>query len=130
MNDIEPTSGSRVIQNSWVCGVLICWHDDFSCMIYHHFCRLTLDEIAAAAEMILAQDGTEEKENMESSDEGFGGEVESDAEDLDGMEDLGDSGFSTACVSMETNSALDEMGADALLCLATGSRGASPPAVA
>lgn len=89
---------------------------------------LTLDEIAAAAELILAQD-SEDKEivsGSESSDEGFGGEVESDIED-DRMEaeasvDLGDSGFraSTSPVAVETSSALDEMGADALLCLATG----------
>lgn len=45
--------------------------------------RLTLDEIAAAAELILAQD-SEDKEMVsgsESSDEGLGGEVESDIED-------------------------------------------------
>ena len=71
---------------------------------------LTLDEIAAAAELILAQD-SEDKEivsGSESSDEGFGGEVESDIED-DRMEaeasvDLGDSGFraSTSPVAVET----------------------------
>ena len=63
--------------------------------------RLTLDEIAAAAELILAQDvaeGKQEGSGSESSDEGFGGEVESDSEedhvetDLN-MEDLADSGY-------------------------------------
>ncbi len=117
-------------------------------------CRLTLDEIAAAAELILAQDDAEDKQEAsgsESSDEGFGGEVESDSEEdhveLNNVEDLADSGYGakTAAPSsaMEirlllftlysgsiiywplinpSSSALDEMGADALLCLATGSK--------
>ena len=61
--------------------------------------RLTLDEIAAAAELILAQDVAESKEGSgsESSDEGFGGEVESDVEDdkmeTDNTKSLGDSGY-------------------------------------
>ena len=63
--------------------------------------RLTLDEIAAAAELILAQDVAEEKpetSGSESSDEGFGGEVESDSEEDRGeadlnLEDLADSGY-------------------------------------
>ena len=74
-------------------------------------CRLTLDEIAAAAELILAQD-SEDKETgseSESSDEGLGGEVESDMEDehtevgsLKPSEVfLGDSGYG-APVAMET----------------------------
>ena len=69
--------------------------------------RLTLDEIAAAAELILAQDVAEGKQEeasgSESSDEGFGGEVESDSEEdqmeadltTAGVEDLGDSGYGT-----------------------------------
>lgn len=66
--------------------------------------RLTLDEIAAAAELILAQDGAESKQEAsgsESSDEGFGGEVESDSEEDhvendmtdDNVEDLVESGY-------------------------------------
>ncbi len=122
---------------------------------------MTLDEIAAAAEIILAQDNEEDEdvsegECGESSDEGFGGEVESDMEE-DAMatgdllrheaEELCDSGYGPITAAMETrylcgtysvsllnvivsiSSALDEMGADALLCLATGSRGSSPPPV-
>ena len=57
-------------------------------MSQHTFtlCRLTLDEVAAAAEMILAQDEAAAKEEAEegvwheSSDEGLGGEVDSDCE--------------------------------------------------
>lgn len=59
--------------------------------------RLTLDEIAAAAELILAQDDAERKQEeaaSESSDEGFGGEVESDIEDeQETAEDLVESGY-------------------------------------
>lgn len=75
---------------------------------------MTLDEIAAAAELILAQD-VESKEvtsGSESSDEGFGGEVESDLEDEkieteaskknDSMECLGDSGYGSNTVAMDT----------------------------
>lgn len=60
--------------------------------------RLTLDEIAAAAEMILAQeeDHKEEEEWQDSSDEGIGDEsdCEGDCEDGEGVDgDLGDSGY-------------------------------------
>lgn len=92
-------------------------------------CRLTLDEVAAAAEMILAQEDEaaakdEEEEEMgnESSDEGLGGEVDTDCEcDEDGEEHLlGDSGYG--------GQSMEELGADALLCLAGGSsRSNSPP---
>ena len=76
---------------------------------------MTLDEIAAAAELILAQDGEEEKEvgGSESSDEGFGGEVESDIEDPEEeiqkkkVEGLGDSGYGESSVPMETRYASD-----------------------
>lgn len=72
-------------------------------------CRLTLDEIAAAAELILAQD-SEDKEigsESESSDEGLGGEVESDMEDehteVESMKPsevfLGDSGYGANAIS-------------------------------
>lgn len=73
--------------------------------MYALFLSLTLDEIAAAAELILAQDVAEAKEGTswsESSDEGFG-EVESDLDDEhmeaelsksgDDVETLGDSGY-------------------------------------
>jgi hypothetical protein len=81
------------------------------------FYRLTLDEIAAAAELILAQD-SEDKEivsGSESSDEGLGGEVESDMEEEQeeeaevdlgkaSEEFLGDSGYgaNASPVAMET----------------------------
>lgn len=75
--------------------------------------RLTLDEIAAAAELILAQDGAESKEvasGSESSDEGFGGEVDSDVDDeqmeaevgkkSDDTESLRDSGYGSNPLSL------------------------------
>ena len=78
---------------------------------------LTLDEIAAAAELFLAQGSAEEKENdeeagrSESSDEGFG-EVESDLEDgmepveeLNNLKTFADSGYGGDCAitnAMET----------------------------
>ena len=70
-------------------------------------CRLTLDEIAAAAELILAQDDAERKQDeagSESSDEGFGGEVESDIEDeQETAEDLVESGYGgSSTVAMDT----------------------------
>ncbi len=71
--------------------------------------RLTLDEIVAAAEMILATDddgvgGDEEGvASDQSSDEGIGGELETDMDeeegdgsvggDSSGVEGLGDSGY-------------------------------------
>ena len=59
-----------------------------SCVSSIPVVRLTLDEIAAAAEMILAQ----EEAWQDSSDEGIGDE--SDCEDGEGVEgDLGDSGY-------------------------------------
>lgn len=82
--------------------------------------------MAAAAEMILAQDEAAAKEGAghESSDEGLGGEVESDCEceDEEGTGDcvLGDSGYG--------GQSMEELGADALLCLAGSSRSNSPPA--
>ena len=79
---------------------------------------MTLDEIAAAAELILAQDVASESKEVasgsESSDEGFGGEVDSDLEDehMEELkrggchdEELGDSGYganSISPVAMET----------------------------
>lgn len=99
------------------------------CLTYGPF-RLTLDEVAAAAELILAQDAAKGGlDRNDSSDEGFGGEVESDCEDGE-MEDddeeddeipnLGDSGYGGG-------TSMEEMGADALLCLAGGrSRSISP----
>lgn len=83
-------------------------------------CSLTLDEIAAAAELILAQDVASESKEVasgsESSDEGFGGEVDSDLEDEHmevelkrgscDVEELGDSGYGAKVtispVAMET----------------------------
>ena len=92
---------------------------------------MTLDEVAAAAELILAQDAA--KDRNDSSDEGIGGEVESDCDEDEEMEEdeevddetdeipnLGDSGYSGS-------TSMEEMGADALLCLAGGrSRSISP----
>lgn len=83
---------------------------------------MTLDEIAAAAELILAQDVASESKEVasgsESSDEGFGGEVDSDLEDEHmevelkresfHVEELGDSGYGAKAkvtispVAMET----------------------------
>ena len=68
-------------------------------------CRLTLDEIAAAAEMILAQE-----------------EVESESgDDLSESGDLGDSGYGEGNSPMDTSMSMEELGADALLCLANNS---------
>lgn len=95
MNELEPISFVALMNNVYCC-----------------YIRLTLDEIAAAAELILAQDVAEGKEGSgsESSDEGFGGEVESDIEDerMDGevekkssdVESLGDSGYVSNSVSL------------------------------
>ena len=87
---------------------------------------LTLDEVAAAAEMILAQDEAAAKEGVghESSDEGLGGEMDSDCDEDDDGEGsadclLGDSGYG--------GQSMEELGADALLCLAGSSRSNSPP---
>ena len=87
---------------------------------------LTLDEVAAAAEMILAQDEAAPKEGVghESSDEGLGGEMDSDCDEDDDGEGsadclLGDSGYG--------GQSMEELGADALLCLAGSSRSNSPP---
>ena len=87
---------------------------------------MTLDEVAAAAEMILAQDEAAAKEGVghESSDEGLGGEMDSDCDEDDDGEGsadclLGDSGYG--------GQSMEELGADALLCLAGSSRSNSPP---
>ena len=87
---------------------------------------MTLDEVAAAAEMILAQEdeaaATKEGVGHESSDEGLGGEVDSDCdEEEEGMESglLGDSGYG--------GQSMEELGADALLCLAGTSHSNTPP---
>ena len=90
--------------------------------LIHH--RLTLDEVAAAAEMILAQEdeaAAKEGTGHESSDEGLGGEVDSDCDEEEGAESglLGDSGYG--------GQSMEELGADALLCLAGTSRSNSPP---
>ena len=88
--------------------------------------RLTLDEVAAAAEMILAQEdeaaATKEGAGHESSDEGLGGEVDSDCDEDEGRAEsglLGDSGYG--------GQSMEELGADALLCLAGTSRSNTPP---
>ena len=77
--------------------------------------------------MILAQEDEAAKEGAghESSDEGLGGEVDSDCDDEEadqGAESglLGDSGF--------RGQSMEELGADALLCLAGTSRSSTPPA--
>lgn len=88
---------------------------------------MTLDEVAAAAELILAQEDEAAKEGAghESSDEGLGGEMDSDCDDEDeeggGAESglLGDSGYG--------GQSMEELGADALLCLAGTSRSNTPP---
>ena len=77
--------------------------------------------------MILAQDEAAAKEGAghESSDEGIGGEMDSDCECEDeegeGQSDrlLGDSGYG--------GQSMEELGADALLCLAGSSRSNTPP---
>lgn len=61
----------------------------------------TIDEIVAAAEMILAQDEEESVGSDQSSDEGLGGEVDTDmeeeeegpADEEERQEGLGDSAF-------------------------------------
>ena len=92
-------------------------------------CRLTLDEVAAAAEMILAQDEAAAKEGAghESSDEGIGGEVDSDCE-CD--EEEGEGQSSAECLLGDSGyggQSMEELGADALLCLAGSSRSNTPP---
>ncbi len=83
--------------------------------------RLTLDEVAAAAELILAQEDEAAKEaGHESSDEGLGGEMDSDCDEEEaGPGLLGDSGYG--------GQSMEELGADALLCLAGTSRSNTPP---
>ena len=84
--------------------------------------RLTLDEVAAAAELILAQEDEAAKEGAghESSDEGLGGEMDSDCDEEEaGSGLLGDSGYG--------GQSMEELGADALLCLAGTSRSNTPP---
>lgn len=67
-------------------------------MLILFLCRLTLNEIAAAAELILAQ---EDASSDESCDEG----ADSECEGV-GSDDLGDSGYGGEHSPMDTRSVL------------------------